>query len=161
MQRPCQFPNTVLISSKPLGFQIWVRKSVQNSTLFTSRFSTNGQNQTHVTFDFDSVSSKRYTRAVIMQMSCISETKFAEICEGIRADRDLIIKHNPIGTDEEVLLWMLLSCLISFLSLSDQETPCFTGVPDANTYRDAILFVLNGRRENSFDPEPHIYRMLG
>jgi hypothetical protein len=95
-----------------------------------------------------------------MQMTCISETRFAEICDGIRADREMILKHNPIGTDDEILLWMLLSCLISFLSLTDQETPCFTGVPDAKTYRDAILFVLNGRRENDFDPKPYIDRML-
>lgn len=95
-----------------------------------------------------------------MQVACISETRFAEICDGIRADRDIIIKHNPIGPDEEILLWMLLSCLISFLSLTDQETPCFTGVPDAKTYRDAILFVLAGRTENGFAPESHIDRML-
>ena len=95
-----------------------------------------------------------------MQVACISETRFAEICDGIRADRNIIIKHNPIGPDEQVLLWMLLSVLISYLSLTDQETPCFTGVPDAKTYRDAILFVLNGRTENNFAPEPHIDRML-
>ena len=95
-----------------------------------------------------------------MQMACISETKFSEICDGIRADRELIIKHNPIGPEDEILLWMLLSCLISYLSLTDQETPCFAGVPDAKTYRDAILFVLSGQTENSFDPEPHIDRML-
>lgn len=95
-----------------------------------------------------------------MQMACISETKFAEICDGIREDRAVIIKHNPIGTDDEVLLWMLLSCLVTFLSLSEQESPCFTGRPDASTYRDAILFVLQGRRENDFDPKPHIDRML-
>ena len=95
-----------------------------------------------------------------MQMSCISETRFAEICDGIRDDRLAIIKHNPIGTDEEVLLWMLLSCLVTYLSLSEQETPCFTGRPNASTYRDAVLFVLNGRTENGFDPVPHIDRML-
>ena len=94
-------------------------------------------------------------------MACISETRFAEICDGIRADRALIIKHNPIGPEDEILLWMLLSVLISYLSLSDQETPCFTGVPDAKTYRDAIIFVLNGRSEDCFAAEPHIDRMLG
>ncbi|MDI1240751.1 MAG: hypothetical protein PSX80_02375 [bacterium] len=93
-------------------------------------------------------------------MTCISETRFIEICEGIRSDRDLIIKHNPIGSEEEILLWMLLSCLISYLSVTDQETPCFTGVPDANAYRDAILFVLDSRREDRFDAKPHIDRML-
>lgn len=95
-----------------------------------------------------------------MQMACINETRFAEICDGIRADRDIIIKHNPIGPDDEVLLWMLLSVLISYLSLTEQQTPCFSGVPDANTYRDAILFVLRDRREDDFDPEPLIDRML-
>jgi len=94
-------------------------------------------------------------------MACISETRFAQICDGIREDRDLIIKHNPIGTDDEILLWMLLSVMISYLSLANSETPCFTGAPDANTYRNAILFVLNGRTENGFEPEPHIDRMLG
>jgi hypothetical protein len=95
-----------------------------------------------------------------MQMSCISETKFAEISDGIRNDRGLIIKHNPIGTEDEILLWMLLSVLVTYLSLTDVETPCFTGKPDASTYREAILFVLRGRLEHTFDPEPHIDRML-
>ena len=95
-----------------------------------------------------------------MQMACINEARFAQICDGILADREIILKHNPIGPDDEVLLWMLLSCLISYLSLSDHETPCFTGVPNAETYRDAILFVLNGRAEDGFAPEPHIDRML-
>ena len=96
----------------------------------------------------------------MLQMSYISEARFAGLCEGIQKDRAVIIKYNPIGTDDEILLWMLLSCLISYLSLSDQESPCFTGVPDAKTYRDAVIFVLAGRREGDFDPEPHIDRML-
>lgn len=95
-----------------------------------------------------------------MQMACISETRFAEICDGIREDRTAIVKHNPIGPDEEVLLWMLLSCLVTYLSLAEEETPCFTGRPDAKTYRDAILFVLKGRAADDFEPEPHIDRML-
>ena len=66
-------------------------------------------------------------------MTRITEAEFARIVNGIAADRDSIIKHNPLGTDEEILLWMLLSCLISYLNLSDIETPCFTGKPDAKT----------------------------
>ena len=97
---------------------------------------------------------------ITLQMSYINESRFAEICGGIRADRELIIKHNPIGTEEEVLLWMLLSCLVSYLSLEDIETPCFTGRPDATVYRKAIGFILEGRRETAFDPQPHIDRML-
>ena len=93
-------------------------------------------------------------------MSCIDEAKFAEICDGIRTDREKIIKHNPLGTDEEILSWMLLSCLVTYLSLTDLETPCFTGKPDAATYREAIKFILNGRQNDVFDPDTHIDRML-
>lgn len=84
-------------------------------------------------------------------MTRITEAEFERICDGIREDRESIVKHNPIGTREEILLWMLLSCLISYLTLSEVETPCFTGKPDANTYRDAINFVLRERRTTDFD----------
>ena len=84
-------------------------------------------------------------------MTKISEAEFAGICGGIRDDRDAILKHNPIGTRDETLYWMLLSVLISYLSLSEIETPCFTGRPDAKTYREAILFILRPRMEISFD----------
>ena len=84
-------------------------------------------------------------------MTTISEAEFKRIVDGIREDRESIIKHNPLGSDEEILLWMLLSCLISYLNLSDIETPCFNGKPDAATYRDAIIFVLKDRRADDFD----------
>ena len=86
----------------------------------------------------------------------ITEAQFARIVNGIIEDRESIIKHNPVGTDEEILLWMLLACLTSFLSLSDNETPCFTGRPDAKTYRDAIAFVLKDRKETEFDERKYI-----
>ena len=84
-------------------------------------------------------------------MTKISEPEFARICDGIFEDRESIIKHNPIGAREEILLWMLLSCLISYLNLTDIETPCFTGKPDADTYRNAVVFVLKERRATDFD----------
>jgi hypothetical protein len=86
----------------------------------------------------------------------ISEEKFAEICEDIFEDRELICKHNPIGNAEETLLWMLLGCLVSYLSLSELETPCFNGKPTAETYRQAILFVLNDRKSADFDAEKYL-----
>lgn len=93
-------------------------------------------------------------------MAAISEKKFEEICAGIAEDRAVIIRHNPIGSDDEVLLWMLLSVLISYLSLSEAEMPCFTGTPDSDTYRKAIDFVLKDRRETDFDVEPYIAGFL-
>lgn len=89
----------------------------------------------------------------------ISEAEFARIVNGIRDDRESIIKHNPIGTDEEILLWMLLSCLISYLNLSDVETPCFNGKPDTTTYREAIVFVLKDRRSDEFEPEKYLIEL--
>jgi len=89
-------------------------------------------------------------------MTKISETEFARIVRGIIEDRESIIKYNPIGTDEEILLWMLLSCLVTYLSLGETETPCFNGKPDAKTYRDAIVFVLNDRRANAFESEKYL-----
>jgi len=89
-------------------------------------------------------------------MTTITEAEFARIVEGIREDRESIIKHNPIGPDEEILLWMLLSSLISYLSLSDIETPCFNGKPDADTYRNAVIFVLKDRRSDQFDPNKYL-----
>jgi len=92
-------------------------------------------------------------------MTRISELEFARICESIHVERDVICKHNPIGTREEILLWMLLCCLISYLSLTEIETPCFTGKPVAETYRNAILFVLKNRKTEDFVAETHLEKL--
>jgi hypothetical protein len=89
-------------------------------------------------------------------MTKISEAEFARIVNGIAADRESIIKHNPLGTDEEILLWMLLSCLASYLNLSDAETPCFNGKPNAATYRDAIKFVLKNRLDATINADEYL-----
>ncbi len=95
----------------------------------------------------------------MFEMATINQAEFLRIAGGIFDDRELIIKHNPIGSREETLLWMLLSCLVSYLSLSDTETPCFTGRPDAETYRDAIRFILRDRIEDDFDVEPSLAKL--
>lgn len=92
-------------------------------------------------------------------MTTISELEFARICGGIYEDRESIIKHNPIGPPDEILLWMLLSCLISYLNLSDVETPCFNNKPDSDTYRNAIHFVLNERKADTFDVNRYLSKL--
>ena len=92
-------------------------------------------------------------------MTTISEKEFVRIAEGIAEDRDLIIRHNPIGTPSETLLWMLMSCLVSYQSLSDNETPCFTGRPDEETYKEAIRFIVRNHADPGFDPEPSLDRL--
>jgi hypothetical protein len=94
-----------------------------------------------------------------MQLSGINEAEFAKIVTGIAEDRGSIIKHNPIGTPAETLLWMLMSCLVSYLSLDDTETPCFTGRPDEDTYKTAIRFILSKRRVGDFDPDPYLSKL--
>ena len=91
-------------------------------------------------------------------MALITEGEFARIADGIFEDRESIIRHNPIGTPEETLLWMTMSALTMYLSLSEIETPCFTGRPDAETYRNAIRFMLDGRKTSEFDPEKYLKR---
>lgn len=93
-------------------------------------------------------------------MNRISEAEFAAICEGINADRDKIFKHNPTGTPDETLLWMLMSVLISYLSIEEMETPGFNGMPDAQTYRNAVSLILGNRRIGDFESEPIIEKML-
>lgn len=93
-------------------------------------------------------------------MTMIDEAEFARICRGIYEDREAICRHNPIGTGEEILLWMLLSCLVSYLSLTTIETPCLTGKPTAETYRDAILFVLKNRKNKDFNAENYLDRLI-
>lgn len=93
-------------------------------------------------------------------MTRISEPEFARICRGICEDRETIWRHNPIGTLEETVLWMLLSCLVSYLSLSEIETPCFTGMPTAETYRNAILFVLEERKIEDFNAEDYLDKLI-
>ncbi|HKX83498.1 MAG TPA: hypothetical protein VJL58_04695 [Pyrinomonadaceae bacterium] len=93
-------------------------------------------------------------------MANLTESEFARICAGLRADRESILKNNPVGTPRETILWMLLSVLISYLSLSENEAPCFTGRPDENTYRDAILYVVERKRAEAFNAEAYIQDLL-
>jgi hypothetical protein len=86
----------------------------------------------------------------------ITEAEFARLVAGIVEDRETIIKHNPLGTEEDILLWMLLSVLNSYLNLTEIETPCFTGIPNAETYREAIKFVLADRKANVFDESEYL-----
>jgi hypothetical protein len=93
-------------------------------------------------------------------MTEITEAELTKIVDAILEDRESIVRHNPIGTEEETLLWMLMSSLVVYLSLNEMETPCFTGRPDAKTYRDAIEFILRGRKADEFDAGPLIDKLL-
>ncbi len=94
-------------------------------------------------------------------MTKISEKEFAKISRGIYKDREIICKHNPIGeTQDEILLWMLMSCLHSYLSLTEIETPCINGRPTAKVYYDAILYILKDRKTEDFDAERYLEELV-
>ncbi len=94
-----------------------------------------------------------------MSKAKISEREFAKICSDVANEGDIIYKHNPIGTREETLLWMTMSILISYLSLSEDEVPCFPGKADANTYRQAIEQIVGLRKEEDFSTSNHIEQL--
>ena len=93
-------------------------------------------------------------------MTTISETEFVRICQQVYHDREQIYQFNPSVSHEEVLLWMLLACLINYLSLSEAETPCFPGAPDAEVYRQAILHILQTGTKPLFDPAKYLNEMI-
>jgi hypothetical protein len=94
-------------------------------------------------------------------MTRISEAEFRRLVDGIIIDRESIVRHNPIGTPEEILLWMLLNSLVVYLSLSELETPCFSGRPDVSVYRDAIEFVLRSRKTEEFEVAEILDKLAG
>lgn len=65
-----------------------------------------------------------------------------------------------MGTDEEILLWMLLACLTSYLSLSDADVPCFTNRPNAETYRHAIAMVMRARMTEDFEVDTYLNKVV-
>lgn len=93
-------------------------------------------------------------------MNKITEREFAKICNEIYIDRETIFRHNPIGAREERVLWMLLSCLTIYMSLSEIETPCFSGTPTMETYREAILFILKIGKAEDFDAAPYLDKLV-
>lgn len=154
-QRPCQ---TIAPGERP-DFAGFAEAASERSIRRMYPNRTKIESGPEKAFGFDSFVAVRYAVKKEL-MSNISEAELRRIIEGIREDRDTIIKHNPIGSEDETLLWMLFGCLLSYLSVSESETPCFPGRPDANAYREAMLFVLRGRYEGEADPAELIDSLL-
>jgi hypothetical protein len=90
-------------------------------------------------------------------MSTISEEQFKKLCDDIYADRFLIYTYHPnASSHREALLWMMLGCLVSLLSIPLLEQPSVYGGASSDPYGEAIIEVLNGRMEPGFDPQAHL-----
>ena len=90
------------------------------------------------------------------ELPAISEAEFVKLCEDVYADRQQIYQFNPNASKREALLWMLLGCLISLLSISDSEQQSIDEPSSQDPYSDAICRILQNRMQPSFDPQTHL-----
>ncbi len=84
----------------------------------------------------------------------ISADEFKRVCDEIYRDRFEIYDFNPAATKREAVLWMLLGCLISLLSVNDEELQALYGSSSRDPYGDAVRRLLEGRTAPPFDPRP-------
>ncbi|HEX8775393.1 MAG TPA: hypothetical protein VF735_17620 [Pyrinomonadaceae bacterium] len=94
-------------------------------------------------------------------MSTISEQEFKKLCDDVYADRFQIYAFNPNASRREALLWMILGCLLTLLSVPVLEQPSAYGGASDDPYGDAIIEVLKDRRETDFDPQTYLGELSG
>lgn len=92
-------------------------------------------------------------------MTTISEKDFKKLCEDIYADRFQIYEFNPNVSRREALLWMLLGCLVSLLSIPILEQPSVYGGSSADPYGDAIREVVIAHTQPNFDPSDYLLEL--
>jgi hypothetical protein len=84
----------------------------------------------------------------------ISEVEFRGLCEEIYRDRFEIYDFNPGATRREAILWMLLGCLISLLSVGDDEVQSLADSSSRDPYADAVCKLLRERGAPPFAAQP-------
>ncbi|MEA2175478.1 MAG: hypothetical protein QOD00_3070 [Blastocatellia bacterium] len=89
-------------------------------------------------------------------MSTISAEEFERLCLDIYADREQIYPFNPNASRREALLWMLLGCLVSLLSVPILDQPSVYGGSSPDPYADAICELLQPRMNPAFDPRIYL-----
>ena len=92
-------------------------------------------------------------------MSTISEQEFRKLCDDIYADRQQVYAFNPNVSRREALLWMLLGCLVSLLSIPILEQPSVYGGSSSDPYGDAVCEVLKDHMEAAFDPKTYLLEL--
>lgn len=86
----------------------------------------------------------------------ISEGEFKRVCDEIYKDRFEIYRFRPGTSRSEAILWMLLGCLISLLSVTDAELQALVDESTSNPYSDAICKLLQARAGKPFDARQYI-----
>lgn len=85
----------------------------------------------------------------------ITEAEFVRLCEDLYTDRRQIYEFNPNAGRREAMLWMLLGCLISLLSIPDTQQPSVNS-SSTDPYGDAVREILRHRTHPSFDPQSQL-----
>lgn len=86
----------------------------------------------------------------------ISQAEFIKLCDDIYADRQQLYEFNPGMSKRDAVLWMLLGCLISLLSVPVAEQASAGDKQSADPYGDAIRKILQTRVQPHFDPRTHL-----
>lgn len=86
----------------------------------------------------------------------ISETEFIKLCDDVYSDRHQIYEFNPSATRREAVMWMLLGCLLSLLSIPVTEQSVLFDSTSTDVYADALRKILQQHSRPPFDPQPHL-----
>lgn len=86
----------------------------------------------------------------------ISEADFEKLCDEIYRDRFEIYDFNPGASKREAVLWMLLGCLISLLSVTDAELQSLVDSSSQDPYGESVCKLLRARGSPPFDPQPFV-----
>lgn len=86
----------------------------------------------------------------------ISKADFEKLCDEIYRDRFEIYEFNPNASKREAVLWMLLGCLISLLSVTDAELQSLVDSSSTDPYGEAVCKLLVERGSPPFDPQPFV-----
>ena len=95
-----------------------------------------------------------------MRGETISEEEFKRLCDRIYGDRFEIYGFNPAASPRDALLWMLLGCLISLLSISYEELEALVDSSGSRDYGDVVCRLLRERAEPFFDPRPYVEELV-
>ncbi|HEX8746199.1 MAG TPA: hypothetical protein VF717_03310 [Pyrinomonadaceae bacterium] len=91
-----------------------------------------------------------------MNVETISAGEFKRLCDEVYRDRQEIYEFNPAAGRRDALLWMLLGCLLSLLSVRDEELEALAGSSGAGDYGEVIHKLLRERGAPPFDPGPYL-----
>jgi hypothetical protein len=86
-----------------------------------------------------------------MSTEKISESELKRVCDELYEDRFEIYAFNPGASHGDALLWMLTGCLISLLSVDEEELQTLFGSSGLTSYADAVCKLLEGRAHPPFD----------